>query len=192
MWDSHSVTLARIRSESLPEKIAQESVCRGRRAGQNPRHGTEAMEVAEVNLVQLEAALVTPPQKDLSSNREKVLLTANSDVVVVCADERLVDGIVLRHVVCDLCDSPDLASGAVDVDHAVIANVHHLLGTGAQREVRIVFGHAVFEDLHGSVAELIGFKPGDIRFCRWPEESANAIAEDAETGKATSRIDAAV
>jgi len=75
------------------------------------------MEVAEANLVQLQPAPVTPPQDDLRPDREQVLLTADGNVVVIGADECLVDGIMLRHIVCDLGDAPDVASGAIDVDH---------------------------------------------------------------------------
>src|ERR1035438_6349805 len=102
------------------------------------------MEVAEANLVQLQAAPVTPPQDDLCSDREQVLLTADGNVVVISADECLVDRIMLRYVVCDLGDAPDLASGAIDVDHTVIADVNHLHGTDTEREIRILLGDAIF------------------------------------------------
>ena len=150
------------------------------------------MEVAEANLVQFQAAPVTPPQDDLRSDREQVLLTADGNVVVIGADECLVDRIMPRHVVCDLGDASDLASDAVDVDHTVIADVNHLHGTDTEREFRILFGDAIFEDLHGSVTEHIVLKPGNLRFCGWPEESTNAIAEDSKAGKAAPRIGAAV
>jgi hypothetical protein len=41
----------------------------------------------------------------------------------------------------------------------VIADEDHLHGTGAEREIRVLFGDAIFEDLHGSVPERTGFSP---------------------------------
>ena len=147
------------------------------------------MEVAEANLVQLQLRLVAASsQGDLCSDREQVLLAADGDVVVVRADDGLADGRALRHFVRDLGDAPDGVRGAVNVDHAVIADENHLPGTAAEEEIRVLFGDAIFENLHGSATERIGFEPRDLRFGGRPEETANEPAEDSGAGDATPRI----
>ena len=117
------------------------------------------------------------------------MLAADGDVAVVRTNEGIVDGIIFRHVVCDLCDAPYPVSGAVDVDHTVIADEDHLCRTAPEKKIRVLLDDAIFEDLHGSVTERIGFKPGDFRFGSRPEETADDTAEDSGTGDASAILE---
>ena len=113
------------------------------------------MKVAEAYLVQV-GFVAAFLEYNLRSDRHQVVVAANGNIVVILADRGCVDGISLRHIVGRFGDAPHAVRGAVDVDHAVIANGDHLNRTYSEVEIRVFLGHAIVEDLHRSIAEDSG------------------------------------